>query len=126
MRDDKTTIASLILLLAFLSILFIFRKLVRYPFCSLEEYSGTIGRAKSVYFLLFHLVSSLGLGLVCFFFLTNNERLNYLFDNTIFRLGTITLIWMVWALGIGWLIELYLEYTDKKYKLWKIKQQNKR
>jgi hypothetical protein len=126
MRDEKTRIAVIILVLAFLATLFVFRKLIRYPFCSLENYSGRfVGRGKSSYYFIAHLILSLGLGLVCFYLLTINENLNDFFDNTILRLGTIFLIWMFWSLGLGLLIELYLENTDNEYKRWKIKQKNK-
>ena len=124
-NSEETWIAIIVLVGFFIAILLVFRKMIKYPFCSLENYSGKYGRGISNYYFIIHLIASLGISLVCFFFLNNNRSLETFFDNTILRLGTILLLWMFWALGIGWLIELYLENTDKEYKQWKTEQQNK-
>ena len=119
---DKSKIGFLFLSLIFLGILLVFRRLIKYPFCDLESYSGKYGRGISNYYFIIHMIVSLGLTIACLFLFSDNRAVNDFFQNTVFRFGAIFLIWMLWALGIGYLIELYLEKTDVEYKQWKKEQ----
>ena len=125
MRDEKTQIAILILVTVFILILIPFRKIICYPFCSLETYTGKAGKGKSNYFFLFHLIISLAITLACYVFINENRNIEFLFENTFLRLGTILIMWLVWGFIVGWLIEIYLESSDQEYKKWKKTRYNK-
>ena len=120
MREDNARIALIALLVVFSIILSAFRKKITYPFCTLEKYTGKVNSGKSTYFLLVHILVSFGLCLTCYAILNDTNTLGRLFEDTITRLTGILLIWLVWILIIGWLIELYLVATDKEYKSWKL------
>ena len=119
MREDNIRIALLALLVIFFVILSAFRKKITYPFCTLEKYTGKVNSGKSSYFLMVHLLVSFGLCLACYTILNDTNAVGKLFEDTIIRLTGILLIWLVWILIIGWLIEFYLVATDTEYKSWK-------
>lgn len=116
---DPAQIAILILFTIFLLILLLFKRIISYPFCSLEKYRGKIGKGKSSYFLLFHLIISLALTLLIFNLTIISPRIEAALENTLLRLGGIFLVLFICGIIVGWLIEKYLEATDQEYKSWK-------
>ena len=119
MRDEKTRIAIATICLSFFIIVLLFRRIICYPFCSLETFSGKIGKGKSSYFIFFHLLASLFATIVCFVLTNESKFAEHLFQDPIYRIGYVFVLWMFWGLFIGWLIEKYLESTDEDFKTWK-------
>lgn len=119
MSQDNARVALFSLVIVFFAILFLFRKRLTYPFCTLEKYTGKINKGKYHYFSIVHLFISLGLGIVSYFFLSNFAILTTLIEDTVIRLSCIFLLWLFWIFVVGWMIELYLLSTDKEYQAWR-------
>ena len=119
MQRDKLKIAFIGLVILFFAILYAFRKTISYPFFTLEKYTGKINRGRSTGLFTIHLFVSFGLCLGCYALLDKVRSINILFNDTFIRLSIIFLLWLVWIIVTGWLIELYLEATDEDYKNWK-------
>jgi hypothetical protein len=119
MREDNVRVALFGLVIVFFAILFLFRKKLTYPFCTLEKYTGKINKGKSHCFSIVHLFLSFGLGIISYVILNNFAILTTLFVDTAIRLSSIVLLRLFWIFVVGWLIELYLQLTDKEYHTWK-------
>ena len=124
MSQENARVALFGMVIVFFAILFLFRKRLTYPFCTLEKYKGKIYKGKSHFFSIVHLFLSLGLGIVSYVFLSNFAILTTLFEDTVIRLSCIFLLWLFWIFVVGWLIELYLLSTDKEYQTWRSKHLN--
>jgi hypothetical protein len=120
MGEEEAKYALLGLIAVFFIALLAFRKRIAYPFCTLQKYTGKISRGKSHYYLITHLLLSLGLAIVCYVLMNRLNTVAILFEDTAIRLLTILLLWIFWILIIGWFIEMYLLSTDKEYKDWKV------
>ena len=119
MSEDKVRIALFGLVIVFFAMLFLFRKRLTYPFCTLEKYTGKINKGKSHYFTIVHLFLSFGLAIVSYVLLKNIAILTTLFEDTVIRLSSVFLLWLFWIFVVGWLIERYLVSTDKEYQAWR-------
>ncbi|MEY4874917.1 MAG: hypothetical protein RL708_66 [Bacteroidota bacterium] len=98
---------------------FMFRQKISYLFCPLEKYTGRLYKGKTSYILTTHLIVSFGLCMICFSLLFNIQLINALFDDTMIRISTFFILWIIGWLLFGLLIEAYLIRTDDEYKSWK-------
>lgn len=83
MKDQEIQIAVLILIAIFLLILLPFKRIISYPFCSLEKFTGKIGKGNQVSFLLFHLIVSVALALFIFNLIIIRLRIETAFEKTV-------------------------------------------
>lgn len=125
MLENKARIFLFGLVALFSALLFLFRRRIAYPFCPLEKYTGKIGKGKSQNLLIVHILLSSGSCLFTYSLLDSLALFEAAFDNTVIRISTLLILWLFWISVLGWLIELYLEATDKKYKGWKAERLRK-
>ena len=116
-REVKYALAALLIL--FFAIAILFRRIISYLFCPLENYRGKIYNGKSTYLFLSHFFISLGLSVGIYALLSINDRASALFEDVRWRLLTILGFWIMFFYIVGLAIEMYLLKTDGEYRNWK-------
>ena len=116
-REVKYALAALLIL--FFAIAILFRRIISYLFCPLENYRGNIYNGKSTYLFLSHFFISLGLSVGIYALLSINDRASAIFEDVRWRLLTILGFWIMFFYIVGLAIEMYLLKTDGEYRNWK-------
>ena len=98
-REVKYALAALLIL--FFAIAILFRRIISYLFCPLENYRGKIYNGKSTYLFLSHFFISLGLSVGIFALLSINDRASAIFEDVRWRLLTILGFWIMFFYIVG-------------------------
>ena len=110
--------ASIVFLTAFV---FIFRRIIAYPFCPLKNYDGSVGgmiRTDKIFTI--HAFLSLVATIIIFSLIYQIPIIDVFFEKSpLIRICSFIILFLVIFILFGIIVEKSMEKSDKKYCEWK-------